>query len=145
MQILVSIGILVSLASDLEARDFSCDTVGSTSVTWEHDKKKWETSGDVVSEVNEKYSLKLINAGPNVSATKKPALVGNLGASELVLFENGPEKFVYMESTSNGNILIWTLIPSKKNGTPQYDTLILNKAYVMFGSPVSYTSVYKCR
>ena len=131
-------------AASVVARDVSCEDGGSTSITWEPYKKTWKTSASITAKPDERYSIKLINIGPGVPASKKPALVGNGGAADLNLVENGPNKFVYLESTLGGNAVLWTFIPAKGDGTPIYDTLISTKTYTMVG-PVSYTSMYKCR
>jgi hypothetical protein len=135
---------LFAAAGEVSAKDLTCDVGGSTSITWEPYKKKWETSEKIASKVDEQYSIKLVNVGAGVPSTRKPALVGNGGAADLTLIEGGPEKFVYLETTLGGNAVLWTLVPAKKDGTPSYDTVISTKTYTMIG-PVSYTTMYSCK
>ena len=130
------------------SKDLTCTESGGTSLTWDPYKQKWNSSADP--ETKSDFQIKFINIGRDVPKKMKPAIVGENGVSELTLVSNTPEHYIYMELTSGGTPVVWNYFPFDKNKpdkfrpTPNSDTILSTKTYVMVG-PASYTTKYTCK
>jgi hypothetical protein len=125
------------------AVDLSCLPFASSSITWSPSDKKWATTAGM-DKPDERFSLKMVNVGPGVPASKKPAIVGNGGSADLRAVDVSEAESIYVEVTPSGNVNTWVLFLKTQFPYPDSPFVISTKAYDSMG-PATYTNVYKCK